>query len=374
MTTPRMTKVYPIVLAGGSGTRLWPLSRSGQPKQFLPLFPGPNLLDQTINRVSDRRSFQPPLVVCNAGHADTIRAQLGEPGGGHYDLLIEPTARDTAPAIAAAALLVEALEPEALVLVLPSDHVIRDTARFAEALAAAVGPARAGAIVTFGIPPRYAETGYGYIGRGDALDGSGLAFAVDRFVEKPPEDVAAQYVANGRYFWNTGMFLFRTDRLLAELATHAPAILAASERAVEGGRREAGGLHLCESGFSAAPRLSFDHAVMEHTRTAAVVPGRFDWNDLGSWSALWDLDNKDRLGNVVIGNAVTGNVSGSYVRSSGPLVAVDEVEDLIVVATDDAVLIVPRDKAQNIKTLVARLESEGRLTPSDSLTPLPKAS
>lgn len=365
MSNAPTTRVYPIILAGGNGTRLWPLSRLGQPKQFLPLFPGPNLLDQTVSRVSDRRAFQPPVIVCNAEHAGAIRHQFGEPGGDGYGLVIEPIGRDTAAAIAAATVLIEAIEPGALALVLPSDHVIRDTDRFSEALTAGVEPARGGAIVTFGIRPHYPETGYGYIRQGRPLNGSRQAFSIDRFVEKPSLDRAEAYVADGRYVWNSGMFLFRTDRLLQELARHDPAILAASRLAVDRARRDRDGLHLCEAAFAAAPKRSFDHAVMEHTRAAAVVPGQFDWNDLGSWSALWDLDDKDRLGNVVIGNAVTGNVRGTYIRSSGPLVAVDEVEDLIVVATEDAVLIVRRDKAQNIKQLVARIESEGRLPTGD---------
>jgi len=355
-----MAIIHPVILSGGSGTRLWPLSRTLYPKQLLALAAERSMLQETAVRIADPERFAPPMVVCNEAHRFIIAEQLLEAGVVASTIVIEPEGRNTAPAAAAAAVILAREAADAIVMVLPSDHVIGDTAGFAAAVETAAKAAAAGALVAFGITPNAPETGYGYIERGAAWPGVDGAYRIARFVEKPDRESAEAFVEGGAHAWNSGMFVFRADRYLAELERHQPAIVTAARAAVEGGREDLDFFRLEATSFAASPSDSIDYAVMEKTKDAAVVPADIAWSDVGAWSALWELGGKDAAGNVTVGDVLAHDAAGSYLRSEGPMVAALGVEDLIVVATDDAVLVAARGRVQEVKALTERLAEAGR--------------
>lgn len=344
-------RITPVILCGGAGSRLWPLSRRETPKQMLALTGVETMLRRTATRVAAPDLFAPPLIIGAAAQADAIAGEVGEGAR----LILEPAARNTAPAIALAAL---AATPEAVLLVLPSDHEIADTDGFAAAVRRALPLAGQGWIVTFGMTPDRPETGYGYIKRGEAL-GTGL-FAVERFVEKPDLATATAWLAEGGYDWNGGIFLLRADTLIEGLARHAPDVLAAARAAMAGAHAENGRVHPDAAAFAAAPSISIDYALMERAERIAVAPVAIGWSDIGSWATLHEISAEDEAGNVLAGDVIALGAEGCLIRSEGPLIAAIGVSDLVVVATADAVLIVPKDQSQRVKEIVEKLKAEGR--------------
>ena len=351
-----MTRLIPVLLSGGSGTRLWPLSRETHPKQFQPLVGTDSLLQATWRRVAPLAGAGAPIVVANEEHRFMVAEQLRLAGVVPSALLLEPVGRNTAPAIAVAALQALSGGDDPLLLVLPSDHVIGDEAGFRAAVEAAGPAAEAGALVTFGIVPTGPETGYGYM---KAAAGTGVR-PVERFVEKPDLGTAQAYVAGGDHFWNSGMFLFRASRYLAELERFSPAIVAAARAAFAGARRDADFLRLDRDAFAACPADSIDYAVMEKTDAAAVLPIDVGWNDVGSWSALWEIADQDPDGNAHHGDVIALGCRNTLAWGGRRLVTLLGVDDLIVVDTDDALLVAARDRVQQVKDIVARLKAEGR--------------
>jgi mannose-1-phosphate guanylyltransferase/mannose-6-phosphate isomerase len=355
--------ILPVILSGGAGTRLWPLSRELYPKQFLPLVGEHSLLQQTVLRLRGLADVGPPLVVCNEEHRFLVAEQLRAAGVEGAQILLEPAGRNTAPAAALAALHASARHGgEALLLVLPSDHVIADTAAFQRAVMDSVPTAGSGHLVTFGVRPTRPETGYGYIRAGDPLDGTALR-SVAAFVEKPDAERAAAYLASGEYSWNGGMFLFRADTYLAELSQHAPAIADACAAAFAEVRADLDFVRVGRAAFLSAPGNSIDYAVMEPTDRAAVVALDAGWNDVGSWDALLEVEPRDARGNVVSGDVLVEDASDSLIRSESRLVAALGVRDLVIVETADAVLVADRQRAQDVKRLVEQLKAQRRDEP-----------
>lgn len=349
-----MSSIQPVILSGGSGTRLWPLSREAYPKQFLPLAGELTMLQATWKRVAPIAA-RGPLVIANEEHRFVAAEQLQQVGAEPAAIILEPIGRNTAPAIAVAALEATRDGADALLLVLPSDHVITDEAAFRAAVQAAAGAAEAGKLVTFGIVPTGPETGYGYI---KAADGQGLR-AVERFVEKPDLDTATGYVSSGQYYWNSGMFLFKASRYLQELERFQPAMLAGSRQAWQQARRDADFTRLDKDAFTAVPSDSIDYAVMEKTADAVVIPLDAGWNDVGSWTALRDVSQQDGDGNAHQGDVIAIDCRNTYAYGQR-LVAMVGLDDVIVVETDDAVLVGKADRMQEVKTVVAQLKTEGR--------------
>jgi len=355
--------IIPVILSGGAGTRLWPLSRELYPKQFLPLAGEHSLLQDTVLRLAGLPAVAPPLVVCNEEHRFLVAEQLRAAGVDGAAILLEPAGRNTAPAVALAALHASARHgAEALLLVLPSDHVIADAAAFRRAVLEGVPAAQAGGLVTFGVRPTRPDTGYGYIRAGEALDAS-PARQVLAFVEKPDAERAAAYLASGEYLWNGGMFLLGAGSYLAELQRHAPAIAEACRSAFDAVRVDLDFVRVGREAFLASPSDSIDYAVMEHTGRAAVVALDAGWSDVGSWDALLDVQPKDAAGNVIFGDVLVEDASGSLIRSEGRLVAALGVKDLVIVETADAVLVADRARAQDVKRLVERLKAQRRDEP-----------
>ena len=362
--------MIPVILSGGSGTRLWPLSRQAYPKQFLALAGEDTMLQATWLRVAELASAA-PLVVANEDHRFMVAEQLRQVGCTPAAIVLEPVGRNTAPAIAVAALQATADGADPLLLVLPSDHVIADAAGFRAAVAAATPAAQAGKLVTFGIVPTAAETGYGYIKAASdestptttAQTQGARASAVRQvagFVEKPDAATAAQYLASGQYFWNSGMFLFQASRYLAELERHAPAMLAACRAAFEGAKRDTDFVRLDKAAFAACPSDSIDYAVMEKTADAAVLPIDVGWNDVGSWSALWEVAQQDGDGNTHHGDVIALDCRDTLAWGDRRLVAMIGLRDIVVVDSDDALLVAHKDQVQEVKEVVARLKAEGR--------------
>lgn len=345
-------RVRPVILSGGAGRRLWPLSRPGRPKQLLALTGEGTLLQQTARRVADRGLFEAPIVVAGAADAEAIEAQLAAAGTAPASLILEPCGRNTAPAIALAALSSGADE---LLLVLPSDHRIGDENAFLSAVRAALPCAAADWLVTFGIAPDRPETGYGYIRRGAAL-ADGL-FRVAAFVEKPKPALAEAWLAEGGHDWNAGIFLLRAGALLEALETHAPDVLAAARAALEAGRRDGHRLYPQAEAFARAPALPIDVAVMEKSDRVAVVPVEMGWSDVGSWDAVHALGEADAEGNVLAGDVLALDSSNCLIRSDGPAIVAAGIEDLIVIAAGDAVLVVPRGQSQRVKEALDALEA-----------------
>lgn len=349
--------VYPVVLAGGRGTRLWPLSRADKPKQFLPMHSGRSLFENTVLRHRAMAECAAPWVIC--GEADRFQVDDGLTAIGvtQARVVTEPMARNTAPAIAAVAALIAAEDPEALLLVLPSDHLISADAGYFAALQAAFAEAKAGRMVTFGVVPTLPETGYGYI---KAAPGDDAVRKVERFVEKPPLEEAARMVAEPDYYWNAGFFAFSAAALLAELESTAPEVVAAARAAAEAAKREGGVIALDADAFAAAPDISIDYALFERTERAAVAPIACRWSDVGSWRAYWETLDKDEAGNAVIGKGTpVGSRNALIVSDQADVIALG-VEDLAIIAVADAILVCPLDRAQDVKAVVARLKEEGR--------------
>ena len=352
--------IHPVILSGGSGTRLWPMSRTLHPKQLLTLLGRDSLLQQAVRRVAGRTDLVPPLVVANEEHRFIIAEQLREISVVPRALLLEPIGRNTAPAACTAALMLTETEPDPLMLVMASDHTIADVGAFLAAVDRAAAAARAGALVCLGVTPVRPETGYGYIRRGSALEGVDGAFAVGEFKEKPDLERAQKYMTSGEYFWNSSIFMFPARVYLDELERFQPDMVAVCRQALASARRESDFIRLGKEAFSACAADSIDYAVMEHTRRAAVVPVSMGWSDVGCWDALWELGAKDENDNSIAGNVIAEATRNCYLRSEAGLVAAIGIEDLVVVATDDAVMVAPRNRTQEVKNLVARLVKDQR--------------
>jgi mannose-1-phosphate guanylyltransferase/mannose-6-phosphate isomerase len=347
--------IQPVVLSGGSGTRLWPLSRELFPKQLINLRGGDEtLLQATLSRNSGLPDLVPPIIVCNEAHRFLVAEQVRALGVADAQILLEPCARNTAPAIALAALVVD---PETLLLVLPADHVIQRPADFQSAVSRALPSAEAGRLVTFGVVPSGPETGYGYIRCGAA---QGDTFEIAQFVEKPDRVRAEVFLSAGGYLWNSGMFLFKARRYLEELARHAPAMLEAARASVSAAKADLDFLRVDAEAFAKCPSDSIDYAVMEKTDSAAVVPLDAGWSDVGSWSSLHDALDRDASGNALRGDVLSVDTEGSFVLAESRLVATVGLKDHVVVETKDAVLVAPKDRVQDVKKLVEKIKQDGR--------------
>ena len=357
-----MATLYPVILSGGSGTRLWPLSRAMYPKQFIRFFDDsdPSFLGATVRRLPPSDGFAPPIVLCNNDHRFLVREELERAGITPEAVYLEPVARNTAPAIAVAALAVAARDAEGILVIMPSDHVIEDGQAFADAVRRAGQVAAAGRLVLFGIKPSSAHTGYGYIRCGEPIMEGGGARAVDAFVEKPDQATAEEYLAAGTYLWNSGIFVLHARTFLDEMQRLAPEILEAAKGALANAREDLGFLRLDGNAFASAPAISIDYAVMERTQKAAVLPIDVGWNDVGSWSSLWEIAEHDAAGNYASGTAIMEDATGLYVHSERSLVAAIGVKDLVIVDTPDALLVADKARAQDVSKIVARLRSEGR--------------
>ncbi len=358
-----MSGLYPVILSGGSGTRLWPLSRAMYPKQFI-RFNGrdTSLLGATLKRLRPEAGFRQPTILCNADHRFLVKEDLDSCGAGEGTIILEPVARNTAAAIAVGALSVARQDPGGIMVVMPSDHVIADEAGFLEAVQLAGKVAASGRLVMFGIKPASPHTGYGYIHRGKALDDlGGNAFRVEAFAEKPDAATAQLYVDDGHYFWNSGIFVLNVRTFLDELQRLAPEILEFAQLAFDRATMDIGFMRLEQQAFAKCPNISVDYAVMEKTAAAAMVPVDIGWNDVGSWSSLWEIAPRDDQGNYVShGHAVLENSSGCYVHSEKALVSALGVENLVIVDTPDALLVADKSHAQDVSKIVNQLKLGNR--------------
>jgi mannose-1-phosphate guanylyltransferase/mannose-6-phosphate isomerase len=348
--------MIPVILSGGSGTRLWPLSRGQYPKQFLPLITDHTMIQETILRLNGVEELKEPIAVCNEDHRFMMAEQLWEIGAKPAAIILEPIGKNTAPAVAMAAL--TAASEDDILLVLPADHVISDLPAFHEAISHAKALAAQGFLVTFGVVPNGPETGYGYIKR-DVLQ-QGAAFNVAAFVEKPDAGTAQQYLQSGDYFWNSGMFAFKAGSFLNELEKFNPEMLSICRQALKAAKTDLDFVRLDKDIFSTCPSDSIDYAVMERTDKAVVIPLDAGWSDVGSWCALWDVTDKDPFGNAISGDVLTVDTRDSFIHAQNKLVAVIGIHDLVVIETDDAVMIAPKDRVQEVKQIVARLKELGR--------------
>ena len=353
-----MKNIIPVILSGGSGTRLWPASREQSPKQFVSLFGGESLFQSTLRRCR-ALGLGKPVITAAHNHARYVEAQLGAEGAAA--ILLEPVARNSAPAIAAGALAALRLDPDALILVLPSDHLIQDVDAFAACVSQAANAARQGFHLTFGIVPEHPHTGYGYIELGAPQDGG--VYSVKRFTEKPDLETARRYLAEKTWLWNSGMFLFPAKLLLEEIEAFEPGMREAVEAALAGGARSGGSIVLEKDSFAKAKRISIDYALMERTRRAAAVPAAIGWSDVGAWDAVWEVMPRDVSGTAAQGNALAIDAKNSLLWSDGPLIAALGIEDLAVIATGDAVLVLPRARAQDVRLITAELaKTPGRVS------------
>jgi mannose-1-phosphate guanylyltransferase/mannose-6-phosphate isomerase len=351
-------KVIPVILCGGAGTRLWPLSRELYPKQLLALVDDYSLLQNTVTRCAGHPDVTAPMLVCNEEHRFLVAEQLREIEVEASRIILEPEGRNTAPAVALAAHEAMKTDDGAILVVLPSDHVIHKTTLFLEALTTAIDLAKDDALVTFGVVPDKPETGYGYIKKGMA---TGAAFKVDKFVEKPDVATASDFLQSGLYCWNSGMFVFKASAYLKELAAQTPRIAEAMAKATANASADLDFTRVNAEAFKSSPSDSIDYAVMEHTADALVVPLDAGWSDIGSWDALWQISEKDEHNNTLVGDAVVHDVEGSLVWSESRLVSVVGLKDVIVVETADAVMVASQDQAQDVKSIVNHLKGSGRI-------------
>ena len=358
-----MSKIHPVILSGGSGTRLWPLSRAMYPKQFIRFFNGsePSFLGATLQRLGSGAGFAAPILLCNNDHRFLVKDEMERARLEAGAIYLEPVARNTAAAIAVAALAVMQIDPNGILAVMPSDHIIRDEARFVAAVQKAAEVAATGRLVLFGIKPAEAHTGYGYIRQGAALEGfADAAYGVDAFFEKPDAETAGRYVAAGNYFWNSGIFVLNARAFIEEIGRLQPRILEAARGALARAEPDLGCLRLDRAAFEAAPNISIDYAVMEKTSLAAMLPLDVGWNDVGSWSSLWEVAPRDKDGNSIHGDAVIEDSTNLYVHSERSLVAAIGVKDLVIVDTPDALLVADKSRSQEVSTIVKRLKASNR--------------
>ncbi len=351
--------ILPVLLSGGTGSRLWPLSRTLMPKQFIRLTGSQTMLQQTLARTSGLNA-KDPVVVCNEEHRFIVAEQARQADMKLDRILLEPFGRNTAPAIALVAFQQQAKGEDPLLLVLPSDHLIDDSERFCRLISEGATVAESGQLVTFGIVPTGPETGFGYIDGGRLLRSDVNAYKVNRFVEKPDQKTAEEFIAARNFYWNSGMFIFRASVYLEELQASRPDIYEACEKAATGMQQDADFDRVPAELFQACPDESIDYAVMEKTDKAAVVPFDAGWNDLGSWSALWEVEDKDEAGNVTIGDVVTHGTSNSYIRGESRLVAAVGLENVVIVETKDAVLVAHKDSVQDVKKIVQTIKGNDR--------------
>lgn len=350
--------IVPVILAGGSGSRLWPLSRQMYPKQLISLNSTHTMLQETVLRLKGIAEAADPIVICNEDHRFMVAEQLREVGGHPGAILLEPEGRNTAPAIAVCSIEAKMRYGDPLLLILPADHFISDPARFVEAVHHGMAEAEAGRLITFGIVPDAPETGYGYIRKGVPLSPS--TWAIGSFVEKPDSHTAEGYVNSGDYLWNSGMFLFKASVILEEFRILVPEILSACEAARKKAVVDLDFIRLDAPSFHASPSNSIDYAVMEITRRGAMVPLDAGWNDLGSWEALWQVGTKDDAANVTYGDVLVHDVKNSFLHSESRLIAAVGLENHIVVETQDAILVSPRDRVQDVRKLVDAMRLAGR--------------
>ncbi len=359
--------IVPVILAGGTGTRLWPLSRARHPKQMLSLVDDHTMLQSTVLRLQNLKDCGGPILICNQDHRFMAAEQLLAVNAVPDSIILEPVGRNTAPAVAVSAFKAIAADKDAILLILPADHYIKKIQVFHEALKIGGFLAEKGKLITFGIVPTAPETGYGYIRKGESVpnpkqeDGNeAVAFAIDAFVEKPDLATAREYIETGAYCWNSGMFMFRASAVLDELKKYAPEIVDACRNAFQKGQADLDFFRLDEPSFKACPGESIDYAVMEKTENGLMIPLDAGWDDLGSWEALWQTGTKDDKNNVIHGDVLIDDVTGSYLNATDRLVAAVGLKDHIVVETSDAVLISPREKVQDVKQLVEKLKSSKR--------------
>jgi mannose-1-phosphate guanylyltransferase / mannose-6-phosphate isomerase len=358
-----MSTIHPVILSGGSGTRLWPLSRSMYPKQFIRFFngKGPSFLGATLHRLAQDQGFGEPILLCNNDHRFLVKEELEQARVTTRHIYLEPVARNTAAAIAVAAFAVARENPAGILVVMPSDHVIREETRFVEAVRRAAKVAATGRLVLFGIKPSEPHTGYGYIRQGSPLEGfNGGAFKVDAFFEKPDATTAKSYLTAGNFFWNSGIFVLAARTFLEELQRLEPRIYDAARAAFNGAKDDLGFIRLDKKAFAQSPNISIDYAVMEKTSLAAMLPIDVGWNDVGSWSSLWDIADRDVNGNYVNGDAILEDSQNLYVHSERSLVSTIGIKDMIIVDTPDALLVADRSRSQEVSKVVARLKQSNR--------------
>jgi mannose-1-phosphate guanylyltransferase/mannose-6-phosphate isomerase len=356
----KVAMLYPVILSGGSGTRLWPLSRAALPKQFLPLISEHTLFQETLLRLKDFPGIAAPLVICNNEHRFLMAEQLRAINVNPLLQVLEPSGRNTAPAVAIAAFAAQAKDDQAILLVLPADHLIQNVSGFHVAIQSAYTLAQQDKLVTFGITPDKPATGFGYIERGSPLETGENSFKVARFVEKPDLNTAQQFVDSGRFFWNSGMFVFKASVYLDELQRHRPDIYQAAQKAWQHSTHDLDFCRLDEQAFAACPSDSIDYAVMEHTRAAAMVTVDIGWSDIGSWSSLHDVSAHNEQNNALRGDVYTAETTHTYIRAESRMVATIGVRDLVIVETTDAVLVMHKDYAQDVKHAVEYLKQAER--------------
>jgi len=364
MTVGKNQRILPVILCGGSGTRLWPASRASMPKQFIALLDEFSTFQMAVRRVTAPHIFLRPIIVSSDGSRFIVAEQLAQIGA-EADIILEPVQRDSAAAMAVAACRAARHDRETIVLVVAADHVIDDPAAFVASCEAAFGPARQGHIMTLGVVPQYPATGYGYIQPGKPIEGTD-AFRIDRFIEKPNAAMAQSSIEQG-FLWNSGNFLFRADVMIEELERFEPEILAAARKALEAAAIDLGFIRLDGEAFRRAPRTSIDHAVMERTERAGVLPVSFSWSDIGSWDALWDASPRDETGNALRGNVEVAETRNSLVHSDDILTTVVGLEDIVVVAKPDAVLVASRSRSELVKDLVAAMRVKQRPEASEHI-------
>ena len=352
--------IYPVILSGGSGTRLWPMSREDCPKQFLPLLKGRSPFQATLARLNGFGGLQPPLILANQEHRFLVLGQLKSAGVTPLGVYLEPFGRNTAPAAAVAAISLLSDDPDAIMLVLPADHDIPDEKAFSQAVSAGTAAAQAQRLVVFGVEARSPETGYGYIERGEALTPFEGCYQVASFVEKPEIEIARRLVSSGRHYWNSGIFLFSAARFISELRRLQPELEAICQDAAGSLIEDHGCCRIDTAAFARCRSISIDYAVLEHTDAAAVVPADFRWSDIGSWNALWDSAEKDAQGNVTAGDVHVSGVSNSCIYSTHRMVVAIGLENLVIVETPDALLVADRREAQCVREAVEQLKSQGR--------------